>query len=92
MRIHARNQLEMNAADFNGLRTRESELLNQIAADERGATSWSAVSIRGSGGETASFVVNSGSFVDERGWLRRTKDGRANDEGRTSRYNLTVTL
>ena len=34
MRAHARNQFEMNAANLQGLRARESELLNQLAADE----------------------------------------------------------
>ena len=34
MRSHARNQFEMNATNLQGLRTRESELLNQLAAEE----------------------------------------------------------
>jgi hypothetical protein len=34
VRAHARNQYETNAAHFQALRTRESELLNQVAAEE----------------------------------------------------------
>ena len=34
MRSHARNQFEMNTTNLEGLRTRENELLNQLAAEE----------------------------------------------------------
>ena len=34
MRSHARNQFEMNATNLQGLRTREGELLNQLATEE----------------------------------------------------------
>jgi hypothetical protein len=38
MRTHARNQFEMNATHLQSLRTREAELLNQLATEE---TRWS---------------------------------------------------
>ena len=34
MRSHARNQFEMNTTNLQGLRTRESELLNQLSVEE----------------------------------------------------------
>jgi chromosome segregation ATPase len=34
MRSHARNQFEMNATNLQGLRTRENDLLNQLATEE----------------------------------------------------------